>query len=364
VLFAFRLNARTKSDRSRSPLRSRPPARLLSADSGKANLTYVNDRLPGIRRIRRGNGFNYLYEQRPVRDKYTLARIKALVIPPAWKNVWICRNPAGHIQATGIDARGRKQYRYHREWNCLREKKKFSKLLDLGRRLPSLRRRIESDLHRPGLNRDKVLATAVKLIEKTSIRVGNAEYEKANGSFGLTTLKDKHADIKGDTIKLSFKGKKGVVQSLKLNSRRLARIVKACRDIPGQQLFQYIDENGHPASIDSGMVNEYIRTACCDDFTAKDLRTWCGSLAMLEALRALPPPKNKHEIKKNVIAALDAVSSHLGNTRSVCKSYYVHPEIIALYERGTLATLKTKSPDKGLSPDERSLMQILRGNEI
>jgi DNA topoisomerase-1 len=317
--------------------------------------------MPGIQRIRRGNGFIYMYEKKPVRDKKTLERIKTLVIPPAWKNVWICRNPAGHIQATGIDVRGRKQYRYHREWNTQREKKKFNRLLDLGRRLPLLRRRIASDLHRQGLSREKVLATAVSLIEKTSIRVGNNEYEKSNGSFGLTTLKDKHADIKGNTIRLSFNGKKGVKQSMALTSRRLARIVKACRDIPGQQLFQYIDSGGRPVSIDSGMVNEYIRTACCDDFTAKDIRTWCGSLAMLEALRTLPAASHQQEIEKNIITALDAVSSYLGNTRSVCKSYYVHPQIIALYERGALDTdePKASSKHKGLSRDEKRLIQIL-----
>jgi DNA topoisomerase-1 len=343
------LNAKNNTDRSRSAV-------------ARSSLVYVTAREPGIRRTRHGNSFHYTYRNRQIRDARTLNRIKALVIPPAWSDVWICRNASGHIQATGYDARGRKQYKYHREWNRLRDEKKFHRLRGLGERLPALRKKIETDLRRNGLSRDKVLATAVSLIQKTSIRVGNSEYERSNGSFGLTTLKDKHVDVQGASIKFQFKGKKGIVQSLSLKDRRLARIVKACRSIPGQELFQYVDRNGRSAAIDSGMVNRYIREAVSDDFTAKDLRTWCGSLAMLEALKSLPAVERKQDIKKNVVAALDAVSSHLGNTRTVCKNYYVHPGIISLYETGKLANgRKTKSTPRyeGLSTNENYLMQIL-----
>ncbi len=242
----------------------------------------------------------------------------------------------------------------------MRDQKKFQNLLHLGERLPALRRKIESDLRRNGLTRDKVLATAVSLIEKTSIRVGNSEYEKSNGSFGLTTLKDKHVEIHGSSIRLQFRGKKGVFQSLSLRNKRLARIVKACRSIPGQELFQYIDRQGRFVPIDSGMVNQYIRDALDDDFTAKDLRTWCGSVAMLEALKALPSAEGKQEIKKNLVAALDVVSSQLGNTRTVCKNYYVHPGIIALYESGRLSNGRHKSTrHSGLTTNENDLMDLL-----
>jgi DNA topoisomerase I len=342
------LNAKSKKDLSRGAV-------------ARSSLVYVTGSEPGIRRIKRGNGFSYTLRNRPVLDRQTINRIKLLVIPPAWRDVWICCSPLGHIQATGFDARGRKQYKYHKEWNRLRDQKKFHRLRQLGERLPALRRRIESDLRRSRLSRDKVLATAVSLIEKTSIRVGNAEYERSNGSFGLTTLKDKHVDIKGSSIKLQFKGKKGIMQSITLNDKRLARIVKACRSIPGQELFQYIDQKGRSAPIDSGMVNRYIRNAVSDDFTAKDLRTWCGSVAMLEALKALPAAEKKQDIKKNIVAALDAVSSQLGNTRTVCKNYYVHPGIISLYETGKLVNGDTTSSRyEGLSPDENYLMRILQ----
>jgi DNA topoisomerase-1 len=227
--------------------------------------------------------------------------------------------------------------------------------------LPALRKKIQRDLRRHGLNRDKVLATAVSLIEKTSIRIGNAEYERSNGSFGLTTLKDKHVDVHGSSIRFQFRGKKGVVQSLSLTDKRLARIVKACRSIPGQELFQYIDDKGQSSSIDSGMVNNYIRDAMSGDFTAKDIRTWCGSLEMVEALKALPSAEGQQEIRKNLVAALDAVSGQLGNTRTVCKNYYVHPGIISLYESGKLVNGKGKVVQRypGLSADESHLMEIL-----
>lgn len=341
------MNAKSNTDRSRSAI-------------ARSKLVYVTAHEPGIARTRLGNSFHYTFRNTRVRDIRTLNRIKALVIPPAWRNVWICRNANGHIQATGIDARGRKQYKYHHEWNRLRDQKKFHRLRSLGERLPALRKKIEADLRRNGLSRDKVLATAVSLIQKTSIRVGNSEYERSNGSFGLTTLKDKHVDVQGASIKFQFKGKKGITQSLSLTNKRLARIVKACRSIPGQELFQYVDRNGHSASIDSGMVNRYIREAVSEDFTAKDLRTWCGSLAMLEALKALPLAERMQDVKKNLVIALDAVSSHLGNTRTVCKKYYVHPGIISLYEAGKLANgRKARTRHEGLSANENYLMEIL-----
>jgi DNA topoisomerase-1 len=348
VFFTLSLNANGKTDRSRP-------------NTGTSKLVYVTGREPGIRRIRRGSGFIYTFKNQQVRDRNTLARIRSLVIPPAWSDVWICCLPGGHIQATGFDARGRKQYKYHEEWTRRRDRQKFHRLFQLGKCLPALRKRVAADLQQPGLGREKVLATAVSLIEKTSIRIGNAEYERSNGSFGLTTLKDRHAVIRGETLRLSFKGKKGISQSLTLRDKRLAHIVNACRKIPGADLLQFRENGGPPAKIDSGMVNAYIRETLRNDFTAKDLRTWCGSLAMLEALKVLPDAKGRYEVKKNVIAALDAVSGQLGNTRAVCKSHYVHPAIISRYEKGGLKEVVSGSQRRyrGLSRQENMLMKLL-----
>jgi DNA topoisomerase I len=326
-------------------------------------LVYVSCKDEGIERVGAGKGFKYLFRNKIVKDKSTLRRIRSLVIPPAWRNVWICRMAEGHLQATGLDVLNRKQYRYHPMWNELRNKTKFYRLPELGKLLPAIRKQLDVDLALPGLPKKKVLAAVVSLMEKTGIRIGNEFYEKLYGSFGLTTFKDKHAEIKGSYLKFCFRGKKGVEHTVSLRSRKLAKIVQNCRDIPGKELFQYIDEEGNRQSIDSGMVNEYIRKLAGEDFTAKDLRTWCGTLAALTAIieNGLVTDSDS---KKKVIAVLDKVSEQLGNTRTVCKKYYVHPSLLELYEGGKLDNILSKKEsssknETGLSPVEKTLVNIL-----
>jgi len=331
-----------------------------------ASLRYVNDTMPGIQRRKKGTGFSYTDETGPVRDQATLQRIRKLAIPPAWTNVWICPHENGHVQATGYDVRGRKQYKYHAQWNTIRNQTKFHHLYEFGKALPALRLRIERDICEPALSKEKVLATVVSLMERTFIRVGNNAYEKMYGSYGLTTLKDGHVNISGATLKFSFKGKKGIYHAVTLKSKRLARIVKACRDIPGKELFQYLNDEGVRCSIDSGMINNYIKEASGDDFSAKDFRTWAGTLAMLNALKAMGDV-TPAETKKYILQALDEVSAKLGNTRAVCRKYYVHPQIIALYEENRLQKYLSQLEDieacdglTDLTPDEKVLMRILR----
>lgn len=333
------------------------------ASARAIQLVYVSSNDEGIQRVNAGKGFKYLFQNKTVKDKTTLKRIRSLVIPPAWKNVWICRIAEGHLQATGLDIRNRKQYRYHPLWNELRNKTKFYRLPELGRLLPTMRKKVEADLSLPGLPKEKVLAAVVSLMEKTGIRIGNEFYEKLYGSFGLTTFKDKHAQIRGNQLKFCFRGKKGVEHTVTLKSRKLAKIVQNCRDIPGKELFQYIDEKGNRQSIDSGMVNEYIRELTGEDFTAKDLRTWCGTLAALTAITETISIEEGDQ-KKKVIAVLDKVSEQLGNTRTVCKKYYVHPSLLELFETGKLdkwLTNKNGTPKKenDLSPVEKTLVSIL-----
>jgi len=329
------------------------------------HLVYVNSKDEGIERAGAGKGFKYLFRNKIIKDKATLKRIRSLVIPPAWKNVWICSIAEGHLQATGQDVMNRKQYRYHPLWNELRNKTKFYRLPELGKLLPVIRKQINADLTLPGLPKEKVLAAVVSLMEKTGIRIGNEFYEKLYGSFGLTTLKDKHAEIKGNQLKFCFRGKKGVEHTVSLRSLKLAKIVQSCRDIPGKELFQYIDEEGNRQSIDSGMVNEYIRKLAGEDFTAKDLRTWCGTLAALTAISENGLATDG-DPKKKVIAVLDKVSEQLGNTRTVCKKYYVHPSLLELYENGKLDKWfskkdNTTKTENGLSSVEKTLVNILEG---
>jgi DNA topoisomerase-1 len=333
-----------------------------------AHLLYVADSLPGITRRKKGKGFAYLSGGKEIKDAAVLRRIQSLVIPPAWTNVWICADPNGHIQATGLDLRCRKQYRYHPQWIALRNETKFHRLYEFGKALPALRERIATDFHGRELTREKVLATVLSLMERTYIRVGNNEYEKANGSYGLTTLKNKHVTINGDTLLFSFIGKKGVHQDITLHDKRLARAVSQCRDIPGHELFQYYDHEGGRHPIDSGMVNQYIHEAMGTDFTAKDLRTWAGSLHALQAFRCIGESSCVTECKKNIVAMLDAVSKKLGNTRAVCKKYYVHPGLIRLYEENKLvkyideldATESASGERYARSAAEEVLMKILK----
>ncbi|HWB28659.1 MAG TPA: hypothetical protein VG738_24470 [Chitinophagaceae bacterium] len=330
-------------------------------------LVYVNPNSPGIIRLQRGKRFTYVFDEKPLKDRKEIERIKRLVIPHAWTDVWICPLANGHIQATGFDARKRKQYRYHELWNVLRNETKYHRLYEFGKALPQIRLKIEQDMAGRELTQNKVLALVLSLMERTFIRIGNSEYEKLNGSYGLTTLKDKHAVITGDKVVFSFRGKKGVYHDIALKNRRLARAVKACRDIPGKELFQYYADDGTRKAIDSGMVNSYIHEAAGADFSAKDFRTWAGSLQALQAFRAAGEALSEAECKKNIVRVLDVVSGKLGNTRTVCKKYYVHPLLIRLYEEkkllGYLHELdKLEEPDdkSGLTAEEQILMKILK----
>jgi len=335
-------------------------------NAGAVNLIYVNDKDPGIRRIKRGKGFIYLFENKRVKDEETLSRIRSLVIPPAWKNVWICLHSNGHLQATGLDSKKRKQYKYHSSWNEIRNQTKFYRLQEFGKALSAVRDKIAKDLALPGLTLNKVLAAVVSLMEHTSIRVGNNMYEKLYGSYGLTTLKDKHVKFTGTTVEFCFKGKKGVQQKISIKSKRLSHIVKQCRDIPGKELFQYYDEQGKHKCVDSGMVNNYLKEITGKDFTAKDFRTWSGTLHALTAFKELGIAPNKTAVKKNIIAALDTVAQHLGNTRTVCKKYYIHPVVIYLYENNSLEkyfnnteAIAKATNDPGLAIEEKIMMKIL-----
>ena len=331
------------------------------ASAAAANLHYICDGTPGISRERKGKGFIYLQGGKEVKDETTLARIKSLVIPPAWEHVWICKDVSGHLQATGTDVRGRKQYRYHPAWSALRSQTKFVHLHDFGKALPAIRGRVAKDLALAGMPQEKVLALVVSIMQETGIRIGNAAYEKIYGSFGLSTLRNKHVTIDGSEVRFAFKGKKGVEQDLKLKSRRLAKLLQQCREIPGKELFQFYDGKGGHHVIDSGMVNGYIAEVAGGHFTAKDFRTWAGTLRALLSLKDAPLPETEKDKKATVIAALDAVSEHLGNTRTVCKKYYVHPRVVTLFEDGKLGSFfeKEVTAAEGLEGDEGVLMEIL-----
>ncbi len=326
------------SSASRHRSRSTTPAEDPVEAARTARLHYVNDDAPGIRRVRSGRGFTYRDAEGGPIDDDALARIRALAIPPAWTHVWICADPLGHIQATGRDAKGRKQYRYHPRWRQVRDETKYARMLDFARALPALRRQVEDDLGRPGLPRDKVLAAVVRLLEETRIRVGNEEYARANRSFGLTTLRDRHVAIHGATIRFTFRGKAGQRHVIGLRDPRLARVVQRSRDVPGQRLFQYRAGDGTWQSIDSDDVNEYIRRAMGGDFTAKDFRTWAGTYLALAALRAAEGYRTQAEQKKRVVEAVKEVAEELGNTPAVARASYIHPEVIEAYTEGALAS--------------------------
>ena len=332
-----------------------------------ADLVYVSDSFPGITRVKKGKGFTYMRNNKVIKDKAEIQRIQKLVIPPAWTNVWICPLPNGHIQATGLDIRGRKQYKYHPQWSAVRNQTKFHRLLEFGKALPKLRLRLEEDMTKQELCEEKVIATVISLMERTYIRIGSNDYEKMYGSYGLTTLKDSHVSIKGSQIRFSFKGKKGIFHEISLKNKRLAKAVEACRDIPGKELFQYFDKEGERRSIDSGMVNNYIKAATGMEFTTKDFRTWAGSLNILWAFKSIGEAMNDSECKKKIVEALDKVSMKLGNSRTVCKKYYVHPGLLSLYEENNLQKYlsgldEIEHPDdvSGLTTTEKVLMKILK----
>lgn len=330
-----------------------------------AGLTYVTDAMPGITRRRAGTGFAY-YDPDGVRiaDRRERRRLASLAIPPAWTDVWICPDPHGHLQATARDAKGRKQYRYHPRFRALRDESKFGRMLAFSEALPKLRERLERDLTRPGLPRVKLLATLVRLLDRTLIRIGNDEYAKQNRSYGLTTLKRRHVSVRGHTLVFDFRGKSGIQHSIAITDRRLATIVKQLQDLPGQQLFKYLDEQGKRQTVDSGDVNAYLRHLTGRDVTAKDFRTWSGTMLAARALRALGPAANEREAKRNVNRALDQVAQRLGNTRAVCRKYYVHPAVIGAYHRGAAAPAPPRSrrtrPSAALRRDEIAVLQFLQ----
>ena len=334
----------------------------------RAKLRYVHDSMPGITRHKGPNGFDYRTRGGElVRDIDTLKRIRALAIPPAWTDVWICPDPNGHLQGVGRDQRRRKQYRYHPRWREIRDEAKFGKMLVFSRALPLIRARVEQDLNRPGLPRERVLAAIVRLMELTLFRVGNNEYAKENKSYGLTTLRDRHVAIDGSRIHIGFRGKSGIQHQTDINDRRLARIVKNCRDLPGQELFQYVDEDGERHAVDSADVNEYLREITGEEITAKDFRTWAGTHLAAEALREFELFDTEAKRKKAIVQAVEKVAKHLGNTPAICRRCYIHPAILDGYLEGTLLQALADRTDDylrehidGMSPEEAAVTAFLR----
>jgi DNA topoisomerase-1 len=357
------------ASRKRSNKKS-PQAQPLAtpAESAKAaGLRYVYDNRPGITRRRHGKSFRYFdADSKPIRDKETLARIKSLVIPPAWNEVWICPLPNGHLQATGRDARKRKQSRYHPRWREVRDEAKYEHMILFGRALPAIRERVDHDLALSGLPREKVFATIIRLMETTHIRIGNEEYARTNQSYGLTTLRRRHVTIRGSRVIFNFKGKSGVEHTIDVSDRRLARIVQACHDTPGYELFEYLDHDGNAHTIGSSDVNEYLDSLTPPDshFTAKDFRTWAGTVLACVALREFEAFDSATQAKKNVVAAIKSVSERLGNTPSVCRKCYVHPAVLERYISGTFTEAihglpKYTTSKHGPSAEESTLLHML-----
>ena len=334
----------------------------------EAGLRYVSDAGPGITRKRQGAGFAFVDPSgKRVTDPDTLLRIRSLVIPPAWEQVWICPDDRGHIQAVGRDQRGRKQYRYHPRWREVRDETKYEKMIAFVHALPTIRARVERDLARPGLPREKVLATVVRLLETTLIRVGNDEYAASNNSFGLTTLQDRHAKISGSQVSFRFKGKSGVAHEIELSDPRLARIIRQCQELPGAELLQYVDETGAVRDVGSGDVNDYLREITGQEFTAKDFRTWAGTVLAARALQAFEAVDSQARMKKNIVQAIESVAKKLGNTRAVCRKCYIHPAVLDSYMDGSmLETLgrRARKLDRRLGklpPEEAAVLVLLQG---
>jgi DNA topoisomerase-1 len=336
-----------------------------SAASAKAaRLRYVNTAcVPGIRRLGSKQHWRYVGpDGRAITNREELQRIASLVIPPAWTDVWICPHASGHLQATGRDARGRKQYRYHTRWRIVRDEVKYGRLVAFAEALPHIRRRTDEDLARHGLPRQKVLATVVRLLETSLIRVGNEEYARDNGSVGLTTMRDAHASIDGATIRFTFRGKSGVRHAIDLKDRRLARIVKACRDLPGYELFQYTDTDGSRHAIDSSDVNAYIHEVCGQEFTAKDFRTWAGTVLAARALAAADRAASQAAAQRQVVAAIESVARRLGNTRAVCRKSYIHPAVVDAYLQGTTIgspRCRSRKDPHALDAEEQAVVRLI-----
>ncbi|MEK6300023.1 MAG: DNA topoisomerase IB [Acidobacteriota bacterium] len=341
------------------------PVAEASSDSAQvAGLRYVTDAKPGFSRRRAGRGFVFIsLDAKPIREEDQLRRIKALAIPPAWTDVWICPSPNGHLQATGRDSKRRKQYRYHSRWHQVRDETKYDRLISFGDSLPAIRRRVRRDLAMTGLPRDRVLATVVQLLEKALIRVGNECYARDNGSFGLTTLRNRHVSIKGSKLRFEFKGKSGRKHIVDVSDLRLAKIVKSCQDLPGYELFQYEDENGEYHSVESADVNEYLREISGSDFSAKDFRTWAGTVIAAIALKEVGAANSDQEAKNNIATAVSRAAEQLGNTPAVCRKCYVHPEIIDAYLDGSLEALtasRASRKSRMLTSDEATVLTLLK----
>lgn len=350
--------------------RARRPEPVVEAKTAaaEAGLRYVIDRSPGITRKRAGDGFVYVDSSgRRIQDPVTLARIRSLAIPPAWQDVWICPQARGHLQATGRDACGRKQHRYHPRWSETRDGAKFSRTIAFGRALPRIRRRVARDLRRPGLGREKVLAAMVRLLETTHIRIGNEEYLKQNRSVGLSTMRDRHASVRSGVIHFNFRGKGGKQHEIDLEDPRLARIVRQTQELPGQELFQYLDEHGVNQKISSTDVNAYLREIAGSAFSAKDFRTWSGTVLAAVALRELEKANTQKQVKRNLVAAIENVARRLGNTPAICRKCYIHPAIIESYLDGKTvevlraqAAAELRAARSGLSVEEKAVLAFLQ----
>jgi len=352
--------------RPRTPVRPSPsPNPVASAHS--AGLRYISDETPGIRREKSGQRFRYRYPTgKLATEREVLRRIKSLAVPPAWTDVWVSPDPCGHLQATGRDDRGRKQFRYHPRWRKVRDETKYERMLAFARALPNIRKRALRDIALPGLPRNKVLATVVRLLELSLIRVGNEEYARENASFGLTTMRDRHVDVYGSSMRFHFRGKSGKWHDVDIRDPRLAKIVRACQDLPGQELFQYLDEDGQRRDVDSNDVNLYLREMSGADFTAKDFRTWAGTVLTLLALREFEPGQSVSQAKKNVAQAIKTIAERLGNTPAVCRKCYVHPEIINSYMEGAMSgmllerAVSRRSSGTRLRPEEAAVLRLLK----
>lgn len=338
------------------------------ASARAAGLRYVSDEAPGIRRRKSGKGFSYIGpDGKAVRDRATLERIRSRKMPPAYRDVWFCTLASGHMQATGVDERGRKQYRYHARWREVRDEAKYARMIAFGQALPLIRERTQSDLKKPNMPREKVLAGLVQLLEKTAIRIGNEEYARANESYGLSTLRNRHVDVEGTRVRFEFKGKSGKSHRIDLHDRRLARLVGKLQELPGQELFQYVDADGVPHSIGSGDVNDYLHEITGQPFSAKDFRTWTGTLLAALALRELEAFGTEAQARQNVVAAIESVSKKLGNTPSICRKCYVHPAILESYLDGSLlesleqqAQAELSDELSKLKPEEAAVMALLQ----
>jgi DNA topoisomerase-1 len=332
--------------------------------AAEASLTFVSDEQPGVRRRKAGSGFSYRDpDGKTIRQRRVLDRIKSLAVPPAWTDVWICADPHGHMQATGRDAKGRKQYRYHPQWRELCDADKYEHLLDFGRALPRIRRTVRRDLELSGFPRERALATVVSLLEATMIRVGNEEYARANASYGLTTLRNRHVRVHRGELRLVFRGKSKIEHEVTVEDRRIARIIRKLQDLPGQQLFQFVDDEGARRPVQSEDVNEYLRAAADADVTAKDFRTWMGTLLTATGLAARDRPESEREAKRVVTSTVADVAEQLGNTPAVCRRCYVHPTVIERFLTGDLRDEWAKvpgSPRRDLRADEHRLLGILR----